>query len=146
MVANGYARAYRSNAILTASPGQLVLMMYDGALKAIAIARAGLEQEEPRFDPNRISTINQQLLKAQAILAELQDGLNMEAGDGEFSKLMYRLYDYYNRRLHEANMRKDVAPVIEVERLLTDIREAWAQMLAQNGGTGPTTEPVRGVA
>jgi flagellar protein FliS len=42
---------------------------------------------------------------------------------------MHRLYDYYNRRLLEANMRKEVAPIIEVENLLTQIRDTWAEML-----------------
>jgi flagellar biosynthetic protein FliS len=83
MVATGYARTYRANAILTASPGQLVLMLYDGALKAIAIAREGFNS--PVDDPRRIEVINHQLLKAQAILTELQNGLNLEAG-GEFAQ------------------------------------------------------------
>lgn len=141
MVASGYARTYRTNSILTASPGQLVLMLYDGALKAIALAREGfnLSPDEPR----RIELINQHLLKAQAILSELQNGLNMEAG-GEFSRTMHRLYDYHNRRLLEANIRKQVEPVIEVERLVRDLREAWAQMLTQQDSS--TLEHVRGVA
>ena len=81
MLAQTYARTYRANAVLTASPGQLVLMLYDGALKAMAIARDAFDR--PHDDPRRIETINQQLLRAQAILAELQSGLNMEAGGGE---------------------------------------------------------------
>src|ERR1041384_1298695 len=107
MVTAGYARTYRANAVLTASPGQLVLMLYDGALKALNLARDSCYQ--PVDDPRRIESINTQLLKAQAILAELQGGLNMEAG-GEFAQTMYRLYDYHNRRLFEANRRKEVAP------------------------------------
>ena len=63
-------------------------------------------------------------MKAQAILSELQGGLNMEAG-GEFARTMHRLYDYHNRRLLEANLRKQVEPVIEVERLLRELRDAW---------------------
>lgn len=141
MVANGYARTYRANAILTASPGQLVLMLYDGALKAIAIAREAFET--PDETPRRIETINTQLLKAQAILFELQGGLNMEAG-GEFAKTMHRLYDYHNRRLMEANLRKQVEPVIEVEKLVRELRDAWAQMLAQQGSS--SVERIRGVA
>ena len=141
MVATGYARTYRANAILTASPGQLVLMLYDGALKAIALAREGFNA--PVDDPRRIETINQQLQKAQAIIAELQNGLNMEAG-GDFASTMHRLYDYHNRRLLEANLRKQVEPVIEVERLLRELRDAWAQMLTQQDGG--TVERVRGVA
>jgi flagellar protein FliS len=141
MVATGYARTYRANAVLTASPGQLVLMLYDGALKALALAREGFVI--PADDPKRIPLINQQLLKAQAILQELQDGLNMEAG-GEFARTMHRLYDYHNRRLLEANLRKQVEPVIEVERLVRELRDAWAQMLSQQDTS--TRERVRGVA
>jgi flagellar protein FliS len=128
MLAQTYARTYRANAVLTASPGQLVLMLYDGALKAMAIARDAFGR--PPDDPRRIETINQQLLRAQAILAELQSGLNMEAG-GEFARTMDRLYDYHNRRLFEANLRKQVEPVVEVERLVRELRDAWAQMLTE---------------
>src|SRR6185436_6959061 len=124
MVANAYARTYRANAVLTASPGQLVLMLYDGALKALALAREAFGR--PEEDMRRFEVINQQLLKAQAILTELQGGLNMEAG-GEFARTMSRLYDYHNRRLTEANMRKQEAPVIEVERLVRELRDAWAE-------------------
>ena len=141
MVATGYARTYRSNAILTASPGQLVLMLYDGALKALALAREAFAT--PAEDPRRIQGINQQLLKAQAILTELQNGLNLETG-GEFAQTMHRLYDYHNRRLFEANLRKQEAPVIEVERLVRELRDAWAQMLSQQDAA--PAEHVRGVA
>jgi flagellar protein FliS len=141
MLAQGYARTYRTNAILTASPGQLVLMLYDGALKALALAREAFAQ--PESEPRRIAVINEQLLKAQAILNELQSGLNLEAG-GEFARTMHRLYDYHNRRLLEANIRKREEPVIEVENLVRELREAWAQMLAQSGDA--SVERVRGVA
>lgn len=141
MVATGYARTYRANAILTASPGQLVLMLYDGALKAMALAREAFAQ--PEGEPQRIQNINTHLLKAQAIISELQSGLNMEAG-GEFARTMHRLYDYHNRRLLEANVRKQVEPVIEVERLVRELRDAWAQMLAQQDSA--SVERVRGVA
>lgn len=141
MVASGYARTYRANSILTASPGQLVLMLYDGALKALGLALDAFGTSE--LDPQRIQTINTQLLKAQAIITELQNGLNMEAG-GEFARTMHRLYDYHNRRLLEANIRKQAEPVKEVERLVRELREAWAQMLAQQNGAG--VERVRGVA
>ena len=141
MLAQGYARTYRANAILTASPGQLVLMLYDGALKSLALARMAFSQ--PDSDPQRIAAINTHLLKAQAIINELQDGLNLQAG-GEFARTMHRLYDYHNRRLLEANVRKNEEPVIEVERLVRELRDAWAQMLAQGGDT--SVERVRTVA
>lgn len=142
MVATGYARTYRANAVLTASPGQLVLMLYDGALKALAQAMESFA--EPLENPKRIELINTHLLKAQAIISELQSGLNLDVG-GEFARTMHRLYDYHNRRLFEANLRKQVEPVVEVERLVRELREAWAQMLAQQD-TSVATERVRGVA
>jgi flagellar protein FliS len=142
MLAQGYARTYRANAVLTASPGQLVLMLYDGALKALAIAQVAFERPDEDF--RRFEMINEQILKAQAIINELQSGLNFELG-GEFARTMHRLYDYHNRRLLEANLRKQVAPVVEVERLVRELRDAWAEMLTkQEGPAAP--ERVRGVA
>jgi len=142
MVATGYARTYRANAVLTASPGQLVLMLYDGALKALNLAQEGFAL--PETELRRIETINTQLLKAQAIISELQSGLNLKDG-GEFAQTMHRLYDYHNRRLFEANLRKKVEPVVEVERLVRELRDAWAQMLSQQQ-TATSTERVCGVA
>ena len=142
MLAQGYARTYRANAVLTASPGQLVLMLFDGALRALAIARDALGR--PESDMRRIEVINQQLLKAQAIISELQGGLNFEAG-GEVATTLNQLYDYYNRRLLEANLRKQVGPVIEVERMLGELRSGWAEMLCKQNGSQPA-EAVRGVA
>lgn len=141
MLAQTYARTYRANAVLTASPGQLVLMLYDGVLKALALAQEAFKR--PVTDVRRIEDIHQQLTKAQQILAELQSGLNIEAG-GDFAKTMHRLYDYHNRRLFEANLRKQVEPVVEVERLVRDLRDAWAQMLAQQDTVVP--DRIRGVA
>lgn len=128
MLAQGYARTYRANAVLTASPGQLVLMLYDGALKALALAIDAFSRQQD--DPRSIEVINTQLLKAQAIIHELQGGLNFEVG-GEFAQTMNRLYEYHNRRLFEANLRKTVEPVVEVEKLVRELREAWAEMLTK---------------
>ncbi len=141
MPATAYAQTYRANAVLTASPGQLVLMLYDGVLKALAITRDAFAR--PVDDPRRIETINHQLLKAQTIIAELQGGLNLEAG-GEFALTLQRLYDYHNRRLLEANLRKQVEPVVEVERLVRELRNAWAEMLCTQDTS--VTEKVRVVA
>lgn len=128
MYAQDYARAYRANSILTASPGQLVLMLFDGALNALAIARAACD--DPSGDPRRFEIVHTQLTKAQKIIAELQGTLNLEAG-GDFAKTMYQLYDYYDRRLIEANMKKQSAPIAEVERLLGEVRNAWHEMLRE---------------
>jgi len=121
-----YARVYRENSILTASPGQLVLMLFDGAARSMAIAHAALER--PKSDHHRIEIINRELIRAQAIFAHLRGSLDHELG-GDFSNLMDRLYAYYSRRLMEANMRKQVEPLAEVEQLFGVVRDAWAEML-----------------
>lgn len=141
MVAQDYARTYRANSVLTASPGQLVLMLYDGALRSLALAREGFAR--PERDLRRIELINAQLLKAQNIILELQSTLNHEAG-GEFSRTLDQLYDYYARRLWEANIRKEEAPVIEVERMLRELRDGWAEMLNKHDPGAPSG--VRGAA
>lgn len=136
MVTQDCARAYRANAVLTASPGHLVLMLYDGVLRALNIAREACTR--PETDPRRYEIVNRHLLKAQSIIAELQGTLNHEAGDGQFAREMHRLYDYYARRLVEANLRKDPAPIAEVELLLGGVRETWAEMLRKHeAAAGP---------
>jgi len=127
--ANPGARAYQTQSILTASPGQLVLLMYDGALRFMAQARAGFAL--PEDNPRRIETIHTALLRAQAILSELRANLDMEAG-GDIAANLDRLYDYHLRRLFECNLRKDEAPLIEVENLVRTLRDAWAEMLRSN--------------
>ena len=141
MVASGYARAYRAQSALTASPGQLVLMLFDGALRFLALAKEGFNQ--PEENPRRFEQINMNLQKAQNIIAELQGSLNYEAG-GEIAVTLDRLYDYYARRLFEANVKKRLEPIIEVERFLQDLRDAWAEMIRKEEST--RFQDARGVA
>jgi flagellar protein FliS len=121
-----YARIYRENAIRTASPGQLILMMFDGAARAMATAHAAFER--PKTDLRRIEIINRELIKAQAIFSELRGSLRRDVG-GEFAETMDRLYRYFNRRLIEANLRKQLEPLAEVEKLFSAVHDAWAEML-----------------
>jgi flagellar protein FliS len=143
MVAQDLARVYRANSILTASPGQLVLILYDGALTALDSAREAFDR--PADDSRRIEIINNNLRKAQRIIAELRATLDFKAG-GEFALLMDRLYEYHNRRLFEANLRKRVEPVIEVQKLLGEVRDAWAEMLSKHGGDRPVVSEMETAA
>lgn len=133
MPVSGYARAYQTQSVLTASPGQLVLMLYDGALKFLYLAQEGFKM--PEDEPSRFQIININIQKAQNIIIELQGNLNREAG-GELAVTLDRLYDYYERRLFEANIKKKVEPVVEVERFLRELRDAWAEMLRKEESNG----------
>lgn len=121
-----YARAYQAQSILTASPGQLILLMYDGALRFMAQARAAFDQ--PEETPRRIEHINTALLRAQAIIGELRANLDFKSG-GEIAVNLDRLYDYHLRRLYECNIRKSEIPLIEVEGLVRELRNGWAEMM-----------------
>ena len=140
MVANGYARTYQTQAVLTASPGLLVLMLYEGALRFLAQAHVALEADKD--DWHRFEVINRNIQKAQNIIAELKGTLNHDAG-GEVAANLDRLYEYYIRRLHEANFKKDVTPVIEVEGLLGELRDGWSEMLHRK--ENPDDTPIRGI-
>jgi|SRR5580658_6546588 flagellar protein FliS len=136
-----YARVYRENAVLTASPGQLILMLFDSAARSMATAHAAFER--PKSDLRRFEVISRELLKAQAIFVELRGSLNHEVS-GEFAGTMEGLYTYYNRRLREANMRKEVGPLAEVEQLFSVVRDAWAEMLRTHNVEEVSEEAVSG--
>ena len=121
-------QSYRQVATKTATPGQLVLMLFDGALRFLDKALIGFDLDDP-LDSNL--AINNNIIKAQEILRELNSSLNMEQG-GEFATTMRRLYNYYDLQLSQSNLRKDPTGVQLVIRLLSVIRGAWAEMLSGN--------------
>ena len=119
-------QSYRQAATKTATPGQLVLMLFDGALRFLDRALIGFDLDDP-LESNL--AINNTILKAQDIIRELNASLNMELG-GEFSATMRRLYNYYDSQLSKSNLQKDPTGVQLVIRLLTEIRNAWSEMLS----------------
>lgn len=122
-----FAHAYRQNSVQTASPGQLVLMLLDGALRFMSRALQGFAESDLT---QRNELVHNNLVKTQAILDELQNSLNHEVA-GDFSRRMSDLYDFMRTQLRQANLRKEPAPVEIVVGLLGEIRGAWAEMLAQ---------------
>jgi len=123
---HGGRNPYQSTAISTASPGQLVVMMFDGLLKFVARARAGCAL--PESDPQRLKMIQEGIGRSLAIIDELRATLDKEKG-GEYAANLDRLYDYYSRRLLKAQVTLDDAPLAEVEKLVGTLREGWSQML-----------------
>ncbi|WP_339171646.1 flagellar export chaperone FliS [Anoxybacillus sp. FSL W8-1294] len=122
MAMNNPYQSYQTNAVQTASPGELTLMLYNGCLKFIAQAKKAIEDKD-------IEARNTNLLKAQKIIQELMVTLNMEY---EVAKSMMTMYDYMYRRLVEANIKSDVTILEEVEGYVKEFRDTWKQVIQIN--------------
>jgi len=128
MQLNQFAKSYRAAAIATATPSQLILMLFDGALRSMAIALNSFQ--EPDLI-KRNEQIHNKLVNAHDIILELQTSLDLKQ-PGDFPRRMWALYAFMMSQLRQANMRKDPEPIRIVERLLRKIRDAWAEMLERS--------------
>jgi flagellar secretion chaperone FliS len=122
MAVNNPYNSYQQNSVTTASPGELTLMLYNGCLKFVNLAKNGIENKD-------IESKNTNILKAQKIIQELMVTLNM---DLEVSQNMMSLYEYINHRLIEANIKNDVAILHEVELFVMEFRDTWKQVIQLN--------------
>lgn len=124
MLSTAYQQAfqqYRAVQAQTASPGHLVVMLYQGAITFGNRARTALLAGD-------YPAAHENLLRAQDIIAELLGTLDFE--QGELAERLARLYEYIHRRLVEANVRKSVEPLDEVLCYLRDLRDAWQEAVA----------------
>ena len=122
MAVNNPYQSYQQNSVSTASPGELTLMLYNGCLKFINLAKKGITEKN-------IEMKNTNIQKAQKIIHELMVTLNLEI---EVAKNMMSLYDYFIRRLVEANVKNDIAILEEVEGFVTEFRDTWKQVIQIN--------------
>jgi flagellar protein FliS len=102
-------------------------MLFDGALRFMAAADLGFNEEN---FARQNEQIHNNIQRTQAIITELQATLNMEKG-GEFSENLYRLYDFMQEHLNQANREKSREKIKTVAAFMQDVRDAWAQMLLQ---------------
>ena len=100
-------------------------MLYDGAIRTLERALPGFSHDDPA-EANMM--VHNNLQRAQEIIRELNYSLNMDQG-GECALTLRRLYDYFDRRIWESNVRKHREGVDEVIQHLTVLRDAWAAML-----------------
>lgn len=128
--------SYRQIATQTAPPGQLVLMLFDGAIRFLERSLAGFSYTDPG---ERNFTIHNNIQRSVEIIRELRYSLNIEAG-GDLAETLRKLYGYFERRLNESNLGKRRDGIDEVIGHLKELREAWAGMLANQGQ--PPLEPV----
>ncbi|MGI6662022.1 MAG: flagellar export chaperone FliS [Bacillota bacterium] len=116
---------YRQMSIETAAPAELVLMLYNRALRTMEEAADCLGRKD-------MERSNQRLQKAQDIVDELRFSLNIEAG-GKLASDLAAVYEYVNSRLLMANIKKDASFVGEAARVLTEIRDGWAEVVEKHG-------------
>ncbi len=142
-------QAYRRMQTATATPGELIAMLYDALLKNLARAENSLAVAQDGTAARDVEQAHESLLKAQDIVLELISSLDVNAdGDaGQMARQMAPLYEYMYRRLLDASLRKDAEPIAEVRRLVQPVREAWRfalEQLATQAASAPLTEVRRG--
>lgn len=119
--------SYRQTEVQSRTPLELVVMLYDGALRFIGQAREAIVRRD-------IPARHQAVSRALAIISELQSTLDMKAG-GDIAPELDRLYAYVAERLTRASIDQDPGPLDEAIRVLTPLREAWATISSVPGAS-----------
>ncbi|SDB23365.1 flagellar export chaperone FliS [Eubacterium oxidoreducens] len=125
----GYA-AYANNKIMTASPAELTLMLYDGAIKFCNLAIAGVEEGD-------IMKAHNNIRKVENIISEFQATLNFKY---PVAKDFNNVYTYLKQRLTEANIKKDKEILAEILEHLRGMRDTWKEVMRM--GKAGTTKQV----
>lgn len=118
---NPYLKQYQQSQIQTASPEQILIMLYDGAIQFLNKALKSLENKDIQETHNNI-------ISAQRIITEFMNTLDLEAG-GDACKNLYSLYEYLHYRLVQANIHKKPEMVEEVLYHLKDLKETWEKAI-----------------
>lgn len=119
---NNAASAYQNSAIQTASPAELTLMLYEGAIKFCNIALIALEKKD-------YNKVNENLKKAQRIITEFRVTLDHKYPVWEDFD---RVYDYIYRRLVEGNINKDKEIIEDALKYIREMRDTWKEVMKIN--------------
>jgi flagellar secretion chaperone FliS len=114
--------AYRSSAVLTASPGQLVVMLYDGARRFLNQAAVAMEERD-------IPGAHNKLTRAEDIIRQLRNALDMT--QGELSARLQSIYTFSLSHLRQARLDQNPAKILEIDEILGKLRESWAAIADQ---------------
>jgi flagellar protein FliS len=109
--------AYQENRVVTQTPGRVVVMLYEGAVKF-------LKQAIREMEAGQYIEKGKSINRAVDIIQELNVTLNMEAG-GEIAKNLRQLYAFMLDRLFQANIRKDAGMIRETIKVLEGLNESW---------------------
>ncbi|WP_445147970.1 flagellar export chaperone FliS [Baekduia sp. Peel2402] len=128
---NPYAspQAYRDSAVLTASPEQLVVMLYDGAVRFLRQAEVAMKEGAFLHSFEKLS-------RGEAIIDELLATLNMDVG--EMSERLQAIYVFLKKTLIEGRIQRNHEKIGQVIALLVSLREAWAK-LAEQAAAAPAS-------
>jgi flagellar protein FliS len=128
--------AYRETRIKTASQGQLIIELYNEAVKQLDYGLELIEQNTgEKKVPGRIEKISKSILKTQEIVTELMVSLDFEQG-GIIAKNLFSLYTWFNKELLAANISKDAQRISAVRNMMNDLRSAWVEIIAKNSMEG----------
>lgn len=120
------ATNYKETKVMTASPMELILMLYDACIASLKKAEEAFKIETP----DKFQEINNNLLHAQNVIVELTVSLDFEKG-GQIAKNLHNLYDFCSNQLTKANIKKEVAPIRNVRETMTELRETWQKVADQ---------------
>jgi len=130
-------QAYQSNSIQSASPLQLVVMLYDGAIRFIKQGQAAMEARD-------LYAQNTSLQRAQKIVAELMSCLDMDQG-GEVANNLFALYTYAYNQLVEGNMTDDPRCLAQSLQVLEGLRASWVELEKQTRAGAQGGNDVQGI-
>jgi flagellar protein FliS len=116
---NAYVNSYQQNQIRTASPEQILILLYEGAIRFLKQAKMAVEEGEHVTRLEKIS-------RAVAIITELSNTLDFQKG-GEVAENLDALYAYMARELSRCNIENDPAPIDTAIEILSELLEAWRQ-------------------
>ena len=113
-------KKYKQVQVKTANNEKLLIMLYQGCVKFLRLAKKSI-------DENDIEGTNNYIIRAQDIIRELRNTLNMEKG-GEIATNLSQLYDFMLRQLVEANINKDSEKIEVVEDMMVELLDSWKQI------------------
>jgi len=123
---NAYMNQYQNNQILSASPEQLLILLYDGSIRFCRQAMHAMDNGDSKVQAEKIS-------RTMAIVCEFANTLNHEVG-GEIAGDLDALYSFIIRELTRANLQNDRKALETVEDLLTGLRGTWTEAIEINRG------------
>ncbi len=131
---NAYLNQYQNNQVMTSSSEQVLIMLYDGAIRFVRQARQAIHDGRHADKAIAIS-------KTVAIITEFSSTLDFEVG-GEIAIDLSRLYDFIIRELSAVNARGDAKRLDPIEKILQDLRNAFAEAAAEQRRNTTTHQPV----